>query len=186
LGSPALTVFKEVNPDAIQRPMRGQTLMRATLFLAAVMVPVALRAHAEAQQQQPGKLSDAEAKRVAALIQHLDSKKFPERERAMKELAAFGERVLPTLEKAAKGPVALEVRRRLNQVIHELRAPEQMAALVQQLGSPYFRHREAATRELETLGPSALKPLRAAVRGPDWEVARRAEILIDRILQQKK
>jgi hypothetical protein len=75
--------------------------MRATLALALAAL---LGGAAEARQQKPAKLSEAEAKRLAALIPQLDSKKFSERERAMKALDAFGARGLETLEKAAKMP----------------------------------------------------------------------------------
>jgi hypothetical protein len=162
--------------------------MRATVFLAVALLPAAPGSVDSAQQPKQAKLSGEEAKRVAALIDQLDSKKFPEREWAMKQLGAFGERVLPTLEKVAKGPLALEVRQRLNQVIRRLRAPEQerIAVLVQHLGARSYRDREAAMRELETFGPAALKPLRAAALGPDQEVVRRAKALIARILKQRK
>ncbi len=162
--------------------------MRTTWLLAAVLLTAGPGRAGGAQQPRQAKLSDAEAERVVALIRQLNSKKFPEREGAMKELAAFGERALPALEEAAKGSLTLETRQRLNQVIRKLRAPgqERVLVLVRQSGARSFRDREAATRELETFGPSALKPLRAAALGPDREGARRAEALIARILKQMK
>src|SRR5262249_30847042 len=52
---------------------------------------------------------------------------------------------------------------------------------VRQLASPRFAEREAAGRELDRLGPTALPALRTALAGPDAEVAGRAERLIQAI-----
>jgi hypothetical protein len=58
---------------------------------------------------------------------------------------------------------------------------ECVAALIQQLGSPRFDEREAATRALDALGPAALEPLRKALPSQDAEVRRRAVQLVRRI-----
>ena len=56
--------------------------------------------------------------------------------------------------------------------------------LIAQLGSPDFHAREAATRELETVGPPALAALKAATASEDMEVARRAGELASRIARR--
>src|SRR5262245_42920794 len=80
-------------------PMRIAAI--AILTLAAWCGPAA------AQNEKPKPLSDDEANQLAALIKQLDSKQFPEREKATKDLAYFGIRGLETLEKAAAGKVKL-------------------------------------------------------------------------------
>jgi hypothetical protein len=59
--------------------------------------------------------------------------------------------------------------------------PERLQGLVARLGSNLFREREAATRELDDLGPAALDALRQAAQTGDPETRRRATTLIDRI-----
>jgi hypothetical protein len=159
---------------------------RATKSLATVMMLAALCAPAAAQRPAP--LGEEEAKRVAELVRRLDSKNFPERERALKELERFGPRALPALQTAAKGPISDEVRRRLGQLIDKLEPPElkRIPPLIEQLRARQFRDREQAMIELQALGGKALPALRAAARSPDIEVARRAEVLIARILKAPK
>src|SRR5947209_3991220 len=53
--------------------------------------------------------------------------------------------------------------------------------LVARLGSGAFRDREAATRELDSLGPAALDVLRRAAVSADPETRRRAADLVRRI-----
>lgn len=54
-------------------------------------------------------------------------------------------------------------------------------SLVRRLGAPKFADREAASVEIERLGPEALPALRAARRAKDAEVRSRASALLDRI-----
>src|SRR5262245_58730108 len=163
--------------------------MRATILVLGLGL---LAGGAEGQEKKPGKLSDEDAKRVAALIGQLDSKKYPEREKAMKELAGFGERALGLLEKAAKGPASLEVQRRLNVVIWKLRAPareeegRRIAALIEQLSSVRFADRQNATMELQAIGRPALQHLYAATLSPDAEIVRRADVIIAHILKDPR
>jgi HEAT repeat protein len=164
--------------------------MRARIALTLAVGWAALGGAAGAQQQKPAKLSEADAKRVAELIRQLDAKKFRERDKAMKALTAYGEPVLPALEKAVKGPVSLETQRRLNAVIWTLRAParaeeaKRVAALIGQLNANSFEVREAALKALAAVGRPALSQLYAATFGPDPETARRAEAVIVRILKK--
>jgi hypothetical protein len=56
---------------------------------------------------------------------------------------------------------------------------EKVAALIQQLGDPEFAKREAASKELKTVGVLALAALRnAAVSSEHLEIRRRAEQLV--------
>jgi len=56
--------------------------------------------------------------------------------------------------------------------------------LVTQLGSANFRERDAATRELETIGEPALAALKTAAKSTDMEVANRASALVAKIEQK--
>jgi hypothetical protein len=58
---------------------------------------------------------------------------------------------------------------------------DQIGHLINQLGSPQFKEREAATLALDTIGPPALDALQKAARGPDPEVRCRAERLAQQI-----
>jgi len=57
--------------------------------------------------------------------------------------------------------------------------PSEIDRLIQQLGSPKFAEREAASKRLEAIGTPAVKALRkAATTSPDTEVRRRAQRLL--------
>src|SRR5437588_425154 len=60
-------------------------------------------------------------------------------------------------------------------------APDRVQQLVGRLGSANYRDREAATRELDALGPAALDALRRAAQTDDPETRRRAAELVGRI-----
>jgi HEAT repeat protein len=63
-------------------------------------------------------------------------------------------------------------------------SPSHIGRLIRQLGSDNYNHREAASRELETIGGPALTALRKATANGDLEVRRRAAELIE-ILQER-
>jgi hypothetical protein len=58
---------------------------------------------------------------------------------------------------------------------------DRLARLVTELGSPSYRQREAAGRELDALDEAALPALRHAAAGPDAEARHRAAELVARI-----
>jgi hypothetical protein len=61
-----------------------------------------------------------------------------------------------------------------------------VARLVGRLGSSFFAERQEAARALDAVGGPALPALRAAERGPDPEVRRRARELVRRIEQREE
>jgi hypothetical protein len=64
------------------------------------------------------------AKRVPELIRNLDNDRFAVREQAMHALAKLSEGlVAPALEKALGGQPSLEMKRRLEKVLHQIRGP---------------------------------------------------------------
>jgi Domain of Unknown Function (DUF1080) len=63
--------------------------------------------------------------------------------------------------------------------------PDRIAALIKQLGDDEFARREAASKELETIGQPALDALgKAAANNPDLEVRSRAGDLVTRIVDR--
>lgn len=60
-------------------------------------------------------------------------------------------------------------------------ADARVVAFIEQLGSEDYREREAATDRLGALGEAALPCLRAALRSPNPEVARRAAVALSRL-----
>jgi len=150
-----------------------------------VITLVAVLAPAAAAQDK--KLDKADADRLAKLIEQLGSKKFQERQAATKAIAEFGQPALEMLQKAAKKTDDLETGRRLGLLIWKLRAParaeqaKQIAKLILKLNSDRFEDREAATKELVTVGQPALSQLYEATLAPDVELVRRAQSIIDKI-----
>jgi WD40 repeat protein len=59
-------------------------------------------------------------KRIAQLLSDLDTRNFPRREAASRELARMGTRVEPALRRALKDAETLEMRRRLESVLKQL------------------------------------------------------------------
>lgn len=64
-----------------------------------------------------------DAGKVARLIKDLDSSKFPEREKAMKELRNLGVLAAPALREALKNKPTLEARKRLDELLQALEGP---------------------------------------------------------------
>jgi hypothetical protein len=164
--------------------------MRAATVAALVLV--AWCGPAAGQDEKPRPLGEKEAKELAALIERLDSKKFAEREKATKEITAFGIRGLEAMEKAAREPLTLEAQRRLGMVIWKLKAPAARAevrkridGLIPVLSSPAFKDRQGATDELIAIGLPALEHLYAAATlHTDPETVRRVDAVIRAILKK--
>jgi hypothetical protein len=66
----------------------------------------------------------------------------------------------------------------------QLEEVDQVARLIRQLGSEQYSEREAASRQLDSVGPDCLEALRQATRDDDAEVRRRAAELVARIEQR--
>ncbi len=64
-----------------------------------------------------------DARKIAGLIKDLDSSKFSEREKAMKELRLLGVLAAPALREAAKGKPTLEARKRIDELLQALEGP---------------------------------------------------------------
>jgi WD40 repeat protein len=123
------------------------------------------------------KSAGVDGKRVAALIADLDADEFDTREKATKELAAIGTRVVPALRRTLAGSVSAEVRQRVEGLLKKLDGPE---AAGQQ-------HRTGRALEaLEAIGsPEAVKALEAlARRGADDELGREAKAALGRIAKR--
>jgi WD40 repeat protein len=73
---------------------------------------------------QPAPPPDAEQeKRIARLLGELDSPQFPVRQKAMRELQQLGELAVPALKKARGGPLPLETRRRIDELLSPFEDP---------------------------------------------------------------
>lgn len=84
---------------------------------------------AAAAQPLPAQTS-SEQERLAGWIERLASRKFNEREQAMKELEVLGPGVLPSLRKALKSATETETQRRLQLLISRLAEKELSARLL--------------------------------------------------------
>jgi len=64
-----------------------------------------------------------DAQKIATLIKKLDSSKFSEREKAMKELRLLGVLAAPALREADKSKPTLEARKRIDELLRALEGP---------------------------------------------------------------
>lgn len=88
------------------------------------------------------------------------------------------ERILKEAKVPIEGPALLAWLRRQTKTDKDL---EQAEKLIRQLGDNSFAVREKASAALVTLGPSVVPMLRRALKDPDLEIARRAEVSIEQI-----
>ena len=71
-------------------------------------------------------------RRLEQLLADLDSERFEVRESAARQIASIGDLVRPALQQLLKGKPSLEVRRRVEQLLHDIRpdnSPEALRAL---------------------------------------------------------
>jgi WD40 repeat protein len=112
-------------------------------------------------------VGEAPGPRVARLVADLDSEDFATREKASRELARLGDLALLGLRAAESSGPSLEVRRRIEDLLPELEAPEP---------SPERLRALRAVEVLELVGtPEAMRALRAAARSPVPWVMREAQ-----------
>jgi hypothetical protein len=107
-----------------------------------------------APPQDPG------VRRVRALVRQLDDPRYRVRRQADRQLRLLGEAALPLLRAELARTPSLEVYRRLEQIIQHLRFPEQIRALVADLGGDTFIIREQADRKLRSFGKRILPQLK--------------------------
>src|SRR5262249_2060434 len=62
--------------------------------------------------------------------------------------------------------------------------PQRIEKLIKQLGSPRYRDRETAARELDAIGLPALEQLRQALKSADPEISVRAGKLVRKLEEQ--
>jgi hypothetical protein len=99
------------------------------------------------------KPTSKDAALMARLLAQLDSEQFHEREAALEELKKRGEEVEPYLYKALKDKPSLEMRRRLQQLLDELRSDKSITG-----------ERLRSLRALEVLERIGDKPAREALQ----------------------
>lgn len=119
----------------------------------------------------------AEPQRVGRLLAELDAEEFARRQRASEELAYLGRYARPALEKALTSDLSAEARRRIQQLVDEVKAsePEQAAP--------------ASEGRFELLGPARLSgrvgaqnDIKAALRSAAlWMRAARAAAVLEHI-----
>jgi WD40 repeat protein len=123
-------------------------------------------------------IAEADSTQVKKLVADLDSDQFVVRETATTILAHLGESVEPGLKRVLKGRSSPEVRRRLEQVLKEMRGAT---------NSPEKNQRLRAVEILERIGtPDAQKVLMKLTQGiPDAQLTRNAKASLDRLAKTK-
>jgi RNA polymerase sigma factor (sigma-70 family) len=113
-----------------------------------------------------------DAKIVSQLIADLDSDNFSVRQRAMKELSKFGDAITPILQRTLEGKPALEMRRRVQQLLNQTRdwTPEHLR-----------EHR--AIQALEHIGTQAARQLLESLAGgtPEARLTEEAKAALRRL-----
>jgi hypothetical protein len=124
---------KEQKADAPPKPLDAKQLEAMWADLAdgdAAKAYVAICALAErpaqavtlfAKHLKPVPAPDAQ--KIATLIKDLDSGRFPEREKAMKELRRIGVLAAPALREARKNKPTLEAAKRMDELLSALEGP---------------------------------------------------------------
>ena len=118
-----------------------------------------------------------DAKRIAQLIADLDNERFAVRERATQELGELGELAEPALQKALEGRPSLELRRRVEGL---------MANLRRLVPSPGTRQSMRAIEVLEHIGtPEARDVLKALAQGaPEARQTQEAKAALERLARR--
>ncbi|MCI0742591.1 MAG: sigma-70 family RNA polymerase sigma factor [Gemmataceae bacterium] len=119
-------------------------------------------------------LKSVDGKRLARLIEDLDSAQFEVRQRAAKELDALADLAEPALRKALSGQPTLEARQRLKQLLDKLEGP---------ITSPKLLREFRAVEVLEKIGGAEAKQLLTslAAGAPDAWLTREARLALERL-----
>ena len=112
----------------------------------------------------------ADPKRVADLLAGLDNRRFPVRQKALRELERLGASAEPVLRKAQGGKYSLEVRKRIDQLLRKLD------------GETSVRY-SRALEVLELLGAAQAGPLleKLAAGAPEVRLTREAKTSLERL-----
>ncbi len=113
--------------------------------------------------------------RVKVLLHNLDAESFRTRQQADESLRALGKPVLPLLREERGRTASLEVRFRLDRIVHDLTLDERIPDLVQMLGHEDTQFRDRAEYALRQAG-AAVVPLLQQQLKPALDVKRRKKI----------
>jgi hypothetical protein len=115
--------------------------------------------------------------RLARLIAHLDSERYPLRQQAMQELEALGEQAEPALRQVPHGKGTLEFRRRVETLLQSVRtAPPPPEQLRQLRAIEVLEHAKTA---------GARHVLEALAQGaPDARLTQDAKAALNRLYQR--
>ncbi|HWG47813.1 MAG TPA: sigma-70 family RNA polymerase sigma factor [Gemmataceae bacterium] len=120
----------------------------------------------------------ADRRQVAPLIADLDSDRFEVRQKAMKQLRRLGERAEPVLRETLKGKLTLEARKRIKELLEDVRALTV---------SPEGLRRLRAMEVLEHIGtPEARQVLESLAKGaPTARLTQEAKVALDRLAKRR-
>jgi hypothetical protein len=112
---------------------------------------------------------------VKVLLHRLDADSFHTRQKADDTLRAMGNAVLPRLREELAHTTSLEVRSRLERIIHDLTIDERIGGLVQMLGHENPQFGEQAEYALRQAGTCVVPLLRKELK-PSLDDLRRKRI----------
>lgn len=124
------------------------------------------------QRLQP--VAAADPKRIARLLDDLDSAEFPVRQKASAELEQLGALAAPALRKALAGDPPLEVRRRVEELLQKLQRRQVPAETLRAL---------RAVEVLESVGtPEVRRVLETLAKGvPEAPLTKQARAALERL-----
>jgi hypothetical protein len=145
-----------------------QSFLRCTFIVFGILGSITAL-HAAAP---PAALNAA---RVKALLHKLDADSFHTRQQADESLRALGKAVLPLLREERSRTTSLEVRFRLDRMVHDLTIDERIPDLVRMLGHENTQFCEQAEYALRQAGASVVPLLQKELK-PSLDIHRRKKI----------
>jgi hypothetical protein len=119
--------------------------------------------------------ASVDSARVKVLLHKLDADRFDTRQRADETLRSMGKAVLPLLQDELKRTSSLEVRFRLDRMVHDLTIDERIGGLVQMLGHANEQFGQQAEYALRQAGPAVVPLLKKELQ-PTLDSARRKRL----------
>jgi hypothetical protein len=116
-----------------------------------------------------------DAAQVKVLLHRLDADSFHTRQKADDTLRAMGKAVLPMLREELARTQSLEVRYRLERIVHDLTIDERIGDLVQMLGHENGQFCDQAEYALRQAGAAVVPLLKQALK-PTLDGKRRKRI----------